>query len=102
MSQGKDSERRRAPRMEMRIPAHISMSALKERPAKPRKMITRDVSQLGAFFECKEPFPLAAEIKMILDLGKHVVEAMGKVVRVDSLGMAVAFSQAQVLAPVPV
>lgn len=57
-----------------------------------KSMVTRDISNRGAFFKTDSPFPLASELKVVLDMGKMLVKAVGNVVRVEAEGMAVAFT----------
>ncbi len=59
-------------------------------------MITRDISERGAFLKTRSPFPLASELKMILDMGKFLVKVLGNVVRVEAEGMAVVFTWSNV------
>jgi hypothetical protein len=86
-------ERRQAARLALEIPGHAKVCQ-GENCGDTCQLITKDVSEKGAYFYCKEPFPLATELKMILKLGKRLGEAIGQVVRVDDQGMAVYFQDA--------
>lgn len=88
-------ERRRAVRRELSIPCQTTAVGFDGQEM--NQMFTRDVSQTGAFLKTDRPFPLASEIRMILDLGKIIVKAIGEVVRVEAEGMAVAFMRTEVV-----
>ena len=90
-----DGNRRQSTRIVLSIPVKAKLQG----PAGNQEfqsVVTRDISNRGAFFITRSPFPLASQLQMILDMGKMLVKAVGSVVRVDADGMAVAFTNADV------
>lgn len=84
--------------MEMSIPTKAKMSDSPGDEEGYTEMVTKDISNRGAFFKTRQPFPIASEIRLILDLGKLLVRAVGNVVRVEADGIAVAFTRTEVAA----
>ena len=88
------SERRQTFRQDMRI---VCQAFIDEASGESCEMVTRDVSHTGAFFETGHSVDVSSKIKVMMDLGKHLVEIVGEVVRVEAEGFAVAFFQTQVV-----
>lgn len=61
------------------------------------EMVTRDVSHTGAFFVTSHAVAVSSKIKVLMNLGKHLAETVGEVVRVEAEGFAVAFLQTEVV-----
>lgn len=92
-----ESDRRNTTRISLSIPSKAKLNGHADK-IDYQEMVTRDISNRGAFFETASPFPLASELRLILDMGKLLVRAIGSVVRVDTEGMAVAFIRTEVAA----
>jgi hypothetical protein len=98
MDSGGEKERRRAQRINMRIPAVAEFADQFEQTVKTRfELQTRDVSQTGVFLVGEVACAVGAALRLVLKMGKAVVEAIGKVVRRDHDGIAIVFSDTSVV-----
>lgn len=78
----------------MRVSGQVQLKQM-DKKDQYHEVITRDISNRGAFIETNVPFSLASELRVILDLGKYLVWAIGSVVRIEKHGVAVAFSHTE-------
>lgn len=90
------TERRTANRMDLEISTRAELVGIENKGGEVSWLITKDVSASGAYLRCENPFPVASKLRLLMDMGRHWVEIMGNVVRVDSQGMGVQFATVQV------
>ncbi|MGE4553683.1 MAG: PilZ domain-containing protein, partial [Desulfovibrionaceae bacterium] len=109
MSTTTDSERRRAARFEMNLPADLTVTDARG-GRELLELLTRDVCAGGVFLSTGDPLPPDTEVEIHLRVpldrvegmrGKHThVRATGQVVRAQQGGMAVRFDVSYQLLPV--
>ena len=104
-----DSERRRAARFDLDLPADLTVTSA-EGDTRFLELLTRDVCAGGAYLRTGDPLPPDTEVEINLRVpldriegmhGKHThVRAIGQVVRAQQGGMAVRFDVSYQLLPV--
>ena len=90
-------ERREALRLNLEVP--VTTDFIDQFPlacqASPQ-VRTRDLSPDGAFLVGDFVCAAGSFLRLILDMGKTVVEAVGRVVRIETDGIAIAFDDLKV------
>jgi hypothetical protein len=106
-----DSDRRQLQRFQLRAPAIVKAADRSQETV--AELYTRDICSGGAFFQTDQPLPTGVSVEITLFLlisafrelkGRpHKVKVVtdGTVVRSESNGMAVAFSEQYQMLPVP-